>query len=275
MSTFLMKFNNSDEFDINKKIPDVVYLGGDSTPEFKNDYNSYDRRDGSIFSSSKIDSVTFTAEFYLKAKDYITQKLLRHELYQLFFGDRELIRIRTNIDFQKVMYVRPKSFEIKNHSDGINDSIFSIDFEIPGGYKYSMSRSDLISIDDISFGMNFKLDENPEFTHSEMSFRIYNPSDVSVDPYYQRHDLIIRVNAQGPYYSITNETNGTEYEYNKELKETDSLILDGLTTILNNNTDSINSNFGYIKLEKGWNDIVISGAISHTTTFSFPFLYID
>lgn len=275
MSTFLMKFNNSDEFDINKKIPNVVYLGGDSTPEFKNDYNSYDRRDGSIFSSSKIDRVIFTANFYLKAKDYISQKLLRHELYQLFFGDRELIRIRTNIDFQKVMYVRPKSFEIKNHSNGINDSIFSIDLEIPGGYKYSMSRSDAISIDDISFGMNFKLDEKPEFTHSEMSFRIYNPSDISIDPYYQRHDLIIRIKSQGPYYSISNKTNGTEYTYNKELKETDSLILTGLTTILNNNADSINSDFGYIKLEKGWNDIVISGAISHTTTFSFPFLYID
>lgn len=199
---------------------------------------------------------------------------MRHEIYQLF-GDRELVRFRTDIDLEKVMYGRPTSFDIKFIADGSDDSTFSIQFEIPSGYKYSRVRSDVIDVDHTSFGMNFKLTDTPVYKQTATKFKIYNPSDIAIDPYYQRHDLILLIKFSGSSYQVTNQTNGTSYKYNKAIISSDELILNGVATTLNGTPASQNSDFGYIKLEKGWNDITVSGATSHETTFSFPFIYID
>ncbi|ADG39891.1 hypothetical protein LKI_01740 [Leuconostoc kimchii IMSNU 11154] len=250
-------------------------MGGDSTPAFNNLYqDDTNSRDGNRFTTTTFGKLVFTADFLMIAKSYYDQKLLRHEMYQIF-GDRDLVRFRTDIDFQKVMYGRPASFDIKHISDGNSDSVFSIQFEIPSGYKYSLTRSDQISSDDISFGMNFKLPERPTYTHSENKFRIYNPSDIAIDPYYQRHDLLLRINFEGDFYRIENKTNATAYQFNRALTMNENVMLNGLKTSLNGLPDSKDSDFGYLKLEKGWNDIVVTGATSHRTIFSFPFVYID
>lgn len=255
-------------------MPNVRYLGGDSTPAFNNNYQDDATRDGSHFNSTTFGKLIFTANFLLRSRDYYDQKLLRHEIYQLF-GDRNLVRFRTDIDLQKVMYGRPTSFEIKFIADGYDDSLFAIQFEIPSGYKYSLNRSDSVTVDDISFGMNFHLDEQPVYTQTANSFRIFNPSDIAIDPYYQRHDLVLRIQFAGSSYQITNTTNGSSYKYNNASNGTDSIVLNGLSTILNGQPASQNTDFGFIKLEKGWNDIMVKGATSHTTTFSFPFIYLD
>ena len=255
-------------------MPDVVYLGGDSTPAFTNNYQDDVTQDGSQFTGTTFGKLIFTANFLLHSHNFYDQKLLRHEIYQLF-GDRELVRFRTDIDLEKVMYGRPTSFDIKFVNDGSDDSLFSIQFEIPSGYKYSRVRSDAISMDHTSFGMNFKLTDTPVYKQTATKFKIYNPSDIAIDPYYQRHDLMLLIKFSGSFYQITNQTNGTSYKYNQAIGSSDELILNGVATTLNGTPVSQNSDFGYIKLEKGWNDIMVSGAASHETTFSFPFIYID
>lgn len=273
-ATFLLKLQGQDEFNITDRLPNVEYLGGDSTPAFNNVYQDNTTRDGSRLTSVNFSKLLYTANFLLRSQDYYDQKLLRHEIYQLF-GDRKLVRFRTDTDLQKVMYGRPTSFEIKFIADGYDDSLFAIQFEIPSGYKYSLNRSDSVTVDDISFGMNFHLDEKPVYTQTANSFRIFNPSDIAVDPYYQRHDLMLMIKFAGISYQITNTTNGSSYKYNNASNGADNIVLNGLSTILNGQPASQNTDFGFIKLEKGWNDIMVQGATSHTTTFSFPFIYID
>lgn len=273
-ATFLLKLQGQDEFNITDRLLNVEYLGGDSTPAFNNVYQDNTTRDGSRLTSVNFSKLLYTANFLLRSQDYYDQKLLRHEIYQLF-GDRKLVRFRTDTDLQKVMYGRPTSFEIKFIADGYDDSLFAIQFEIPSGYKYSLNRSDSVTVDDISFGMNFHLDEKPTYTQTANSFRIFNPSDIAIDPYYQRHDLMLLIKYVGSSYQITNTTNGTSYQYKNASNGNDNIVLSGLSTMLNGQPASQNTDFGFIKLEKGWNDIVVSGATSHTTTFSFPFIYID
>ena len=263
-----------DEFDLTARLPNVEYLGGDSTPTFNNKYQDNSTKDGSRFTGTTFGKLIFTANFVLHSRNYYDQKLARHEIYQLF-GDRELCRFRTDIDLQKVMYGRPTSFEIKFIADGYDDSLFSIQFEIPSGYKYSLNRSDSVTLEDISFGMNFHIDEQPVYTQTANSFRILNPSDIAIDPYYQRHDLMLLVKFVGSSYQIENTTNCTSYQYKNASNGNDNIVLSGLSTMVNGQPASQNTDFGFIKLEKGWNDIVVSGATSHTTTFSFPFIYID
>ncbi|WP_180676426.1 phage tail domain-containing protein [Leuconostoc citreum] len=270
---FLLKIKGQDEFDITDKIPKVIYLGGDSTPVFNNSYQENPTRDGSRLTRVNFGKLIFTANFLLTSQDYYDQKLLRHDIYQLF-GDRNLVRIRTDIDMGKVMFARPSPFDIKFIENGNNDSLFSILFEIPSGYKYSLERSDSKKLDYLSFGMNLTSNEI-SYNHSENSFKIFNPSDITIDPYYQRHDLMLIINFDGDSYKIENITNNTSYQYNERAKKSDNIVLNGISTILNGNPASQKTDFGYIKLEKGWNDIKVSGATSHTTTFSFPFIFID
>lgn len=270
---FLLKIKGQDEFDITEKLPNVIYLGGDSTPVFNNSYQDNPTRDGSRLTRVNFGKLTFTANFLLTSRDYYDQKLLRHEIYQLF-GDRNLVRIRTDIDMRKIMFARPSPFDIKFIDNGNDDSLFSIQFEIPSGYKYSLMRSDASNLDSISFGMNFDT-ENIAYTHSENNFRIFNPSDITIDPYYQRHDLMLLINFEGNSYKVLNSTNGTSYQYNEKAQKSDNIVLNGISTILNGDPASQKTDFGYIKLEKGWNDITVSGATSHKTTFSFPFIFID
>lgn len=270
---FLLKIKGQDEFDITEKLPNVIYLGGDSTPVFNNSYQDNPTRDGSRLTRVIFGKLTFTANFLLTSRDYYDQKLLRHEIYQLF-GDRNLVRIRTDIDMSKIMFARPSPFDIKFIDNGNDDSLFSIQFEIPSGYKYSLMRSDASNLDGISFGMNFDT-ENIAYTHSENNFRILNPSDITIDPYYQRHDLMLLINFEGNSYKVLNITNGTSFQYNEKAQKSDNIVLNGISTILNGTPASQKTDFGYIKLEKGWNDITVSGATSHKTTFSFPFIFID
>lgn len=91
-----------DEFNITARLPNVKYLGGDSTPSFDNKYQDNTTRDGSRLTGVNFGKLVFTANFILYSQDYYDQKLVRHEIYQIF-GDRELVRIRSDIDFQKVM----------------------------------------------------------------------------------------------------------------------------------------------------------------------------
>ena len=271
---FYIKSKNNDEFNITEKYPSLKYLDGKSYPVFNNNYQSFSGKDGNKFINSSFDKSIFSANFYLRGGDYRDFILTRHDLYSEF-SDRGLIRIRTSEDIDKIMFVRPNNFEINFIDDGNFDSLFSIQFDIVSGYKYSFKRSDESDINELSLGMNFQTMDVPVYTHGLEKFRIFNPSDVIVDPYYQRHDLILRINFEGDSYRITNKTNNTSYSYNEKSIFEDNIILNGLTTTKNGELASQNTDFGFIQLEKGWNDIEVSGAVRHKTTFSFPFVFID
>lgn len=273
-NNLFIKFANQDEFNIVDKLTNVSYLGGQSTPAFKNTYQDITAKDGSMLTSVNFGTLIFTANFFLRSNSYNEQRLLRHEIYSLF-GSRELFRLRTDLDKGKVMFARPTTFEVNFIGDGDNNSLFSIAFEIPSGYKYSSKRSNEIEIDDISFGMNMLSDESVNYTSSDFSFKIYNASDIAIDPYYQKHTLDIMFSFNGPNYTITNNTNKTSYSYNASSQGNDNIILNGLNTLTNDEPNSKVTDFGFLKLEKGWNDISVTGAQGHTTTFSFPFIYID
>ena len=73
---------------------------------------------------------------------------------------------------------------------------------------------------------------------------------------------------------ITNKTNGSSYTYNNSSNGNEQIILDGISTTLNGNPASANTDYGTVTLETGWNDIDVSGADNVDITFSFPFIYL-
>ncbi|MCF2624544.1 phage tail family protein, partial [Ligilactobacillus salivarius] len=64
------------------------------------------------------------------------------------------------------------------------------------------------------------------------------------------------------------------WSYNKSSNGSETILLDGISTTVNGNPATVNTDYGHIVLNTGWNDIVVSGTNSNDITFSFPFIYI-
>lgn len=275
MSKFLIKFDGEPEFDITDRIKRIKYLGGKPTPVFINQYQSFAGVDGQQIIGSNFGSMTFNANFFMPADSYDDFNLIRHTLYHIF-SSRKLFRIRTGEDLNKCMYVKLNNSSIEQIGSGNDDSLFTLTFDIPSGFKQSLVRSDEFNtLKNGSFGMNLATNVPLIYTQTDLSFKIYNPSDTSIDPWINHHDLIIKVNFSGPSMTLTNTTNNTSWTFKKSMGLNDVLQINGITTYLNGTSSGVLTDFGYIKLEKGWNTFTVTGATAHKTTFSFPFLFID
>lgn len=272
-----------DEFDLTEKIPGLDYLGLDnasSSPQFTNNYQDLSGRDGSFFVGQTFAKRTFNERFLLAYRNWEEFQLIKHDLYRLF-GDREQVRVRTDVNDAKVYFGYPTPFDIAPISDGANYANFTIPFDVPDGYRYSLYRSDspyTFQQNGWQFGMN--LPENTDdvsYHFTTNSFRVYNASDIAVDPYYQRHDLQMIIRFSGNYLQVTNKTTNTSWKYNEASDGSHKIVWDGkmLTTYLDDQQANGKTDFGYIKLAAGWNEIECTGASSIDITFSFPFIYLS
>lgn len=265
-----------DEFELSSKIPQLSFLGCTDTPIQTNSYGDFNGVDGSLFYYSNTSRNTITAKFLLKFKDYYQYKALRQEIYRLFM-QKHLYRIRTDAEKTLVNYVIPTSFEIEPFEAFANFSQITIVFDNPSGYKFSRYRSDEQTDiwDEYPLGWHIPIFTEESFKFKEDGFQVFNPSDVSIDPYLKKHDLKIKMKFKGTNVYLENTTNGSNWGFNGQLTRDDIVILDGINTYLNGNPASGQTNFGNLVLDQGWNEISVTGATEIEIIFSFPFIYID
>jgi hypothetical protein len=274
---FWMKIGDQDEFEISQRIKGLLFRSEDSTPQFTNTYQDIANLDGSPFAYQTFARSTVNANFWLQYRDYTDFKLLKHEIYRLF-GYRQLIRIRTSTDPAKVYFVYPTPFEIAPISVGDHNALFTIPFDNPSGYRYSMYRSDsphTFEQNGWQLGMNLLAEGNPTYHFTTTKFKVYNASDIKIDPYLKRHDLKIISKFTGNSLKITNKTNGTVWSYNKKSDGKDTITLNGVNSFFNGKNCNSDTNFQNLELEIGNNDIEVTGATSVDITFSFPFIYLS
>ncbi|WP_323052292.1 phage tail domain-containing protein [Pediococcus acidilactici] len=270
-----LKPKNGDEVDVSKAIKGLIYLGDDEAPSIVSTFQQNAGRDGQILQSINYDKNVINAKFGLNFGDWYDYKMIKHNIYRLF-SQRQSMRIRTDAEPAIVKYVIPATFDISPSSDGSHDAVFTVPFENPSGYKYSLLRSDSLytfNENGWQLGMNLP-SEDLIYTHSEPNFKIFNASDIMIDPYYQSHDLMLKINFDGNSLTVTNKTTNTSWSYVKPAKKTDNIILNGIITTLNGEPASVNTDYGNLTLATGWNDISVTGATDFTVTFSFPFIYI-
>ena len=146
----------------------------------------------------------------------------------------------------------------------------------PNGYRYSLYRSDSLpsTTDGWQFGMNLP-DQLPSYHFTSTSFEVYNASDIAIDSYYQRHDLRVTCKFNGNSLKLTNTTNGSAWTYSKSNDGSHQIVLDGINTYLDGNLANVNTDYGTISLDPGWNSFTATGASSVDVTFSFPFIYLS
>lgn len=266
-----VKEGEAPEFDVSDAIQGLQFLGDDTSPVITNNYQTNVGVDGSILTSTTYDKSIVTSKFQLHFGDYYDFKLAKHEIYRIF-SSRSILRLRTDAEPAIVKFVKPVPFEIKPIEDGAHDSLFEIPFDNPTGYKYSLSRSD--KLDTWQFGMNLPSDQDIKYHFQSTNFKVFNPSDVVIDPYFQKHDLKITIKFKGNSLRIINKTNQSSWSYNKPATKEDTIVLNGIATTLNGNPASADTDFGNLVLEKKWNAISVTGATDVDITFSFPFIYL-
>lgn len=274
----MIKVDNQQEINLCDQIPGLRYLGLDdasSSPQFANQYQDTTGTDGSPFVGQTFAKRTFSEKFWLSFGGYEDLVLAKHELYRLF-GSRKLVRVRTDTSPGKVYFGIPTPFDIAPISAGSNNANFSIPFDAPNGYRYSLYRSDALpsTADGWQFGMNLP-DQLPSYHFTSTSFRVYNASDIKIDPYYQRHDLKVTCKFNGNSLKLTNTTNGSVWTYSKSNDGSHQIVLDGINAYLDGNLANVNTDYGTISLDPGWNSFTATGASSVDVTFSFPFIYLS
>ena len=270
-----LKIGDQPEFNIADKVQGLRYLGDNSTPVINNSFLDVAGVDGSKLQYSTFSRYQIAANFFLRFTDWQDFKLAKHQFYRLF-GQRKLIRMRTDVESSIVRFVYPNLPEIKPSQDYAHDALFTMNFDNPSGYRYSLYRSNSLynfESKTVQFG-ELGLDQIPNYHFTATNFHVFNPSDIAIDPYGQKHDLQIVCHFNGNSMKITNSTNGSEWEYQKSSNGSENIILNGINTTLNGQPASANTDYGNLILDTGWNDITVTGANSVDITFSFPFIYL-
>lgn len=255
----------------------LEYLGWENTPAITNSYTDNQGLDGSVYDSTVFSRSVINARFLLHTSGHYNMQLARHDIYKIF-GTKDLFRIRSDSSPAKVAFVRASSFDITPAKEGSKQALITIPFDNPSGYLYSLYPSDtpyLYSTNGWQLGMNLPNKENLSYSFNKNEFRVYNASDLKIDPYFQKHDLKITMTYEGDSLQLINKTNNSNWKITKELKRNEVVTLDGINTYINGKPASTYTDFGNITLDTGWNDIKVIGATYSNITFSFPFIYLD
>lgn len=271
-----IKVGDQDEIDPSQAIPGLEFLGDTEAPAITNNYQENAGTDGSIFNYATYSKNTINANFHLRFRNWYNLKLAQHDIYRLLLS-KHLIRIRTDAEPAIVKYVRAGNFEIKPTVDGSSSALFTVPFDNPSGYKYSLLNSDKLDSfagDSWQMGMNLPSNDTLSYHFTTSNFKVFNASDITIDPYYQRHELSIITKYTGSYLQLTNTTNNTSWRLNKSSKGGNTVILNGITTTIDGKPASNLTDYGNLALEPGYNNIKVSGATKMSITFSFPFIYL-
>ncbi|MGV0167599.1 phage tail domain-containing protein [Furfurilactobacillus sp. WILCCON 0119] len=261
------------EIDLAASVSSIDVLKIDyGSPQLTPQYLTLPGSDGEQIQTVNFNPSTVTAHLNLEEGSAEGFSVAMDDVYRLLMS-RELIRIRDGVEPFKCAYVIPKPFDV-SQADGMYDTAFDVQFDNPYGFRFSLKNSDDIFSQDelIGLGMHLPLREVP-FNFLSNNFNVYNPSDVAIDPYINRHQVKITVKGSGAF-TLTNTTNNTSIQCKHVLTNTDTFVLDGVRSYLNGNSIGSETDFGHLQLEQGNNQIAITGLNNPNVTFSFPFIYL-
>lgn len=275
-SQLYLQIGSDEEFNLHDKIPEVEFLELSSPPVVNNAYTDNDGIDGSMLNYSTFSLSAITADFYMHFSDWRNFQALKDRIYKLF-DNRQVIRLRTDAQPNMIIYVRSNSFDISPISDGSYDVEFSIVFDNPTGYKYSLLRTDAMTdlFDDYPLGYDIPIQTADDYYATGNSITILNGGDVAIDPYYQHHDLKVKIHYAGDELAIYNHTNGSSWRLTKTLTKSDVVLIDGIDTYVNGTLATDSTDYNTLVLDVGQNDLAIGGSSDFDVTFSFPYVLLD
>lgn len=218
-----------------------------------------------------LQSNTPWVDLLVNARDLADYHLIVEELDRLIFQDKPYF-IWSDMYPGRRFCVTPIPFE--RDREYYKVAKIHIEFDLFKGYAESRGTT----VDPFMFdaelwqvGMGLPNGEDIPYIFTSNSFRVFNAGNIVVDAA-KLHELSLVFSGEGSPI-IQNLTNGDEFIYTKVLKKSDVLVLDGVHSYLNNLKCGRDTNFGYLKLQQGWNQIQIKGCTNINIVFAFRYLY--
>lgn len=169
------------------------------------------------------------------------------------------------------------SAEINHEKLNHSDAEITMTFHCYKGYSESFKETNEYSLysDNWQFENNLLSDSNIKYKHNTTSFSIYNGSTDTINPLL-RHKFKLLINIDAPNgFKLENKTTGDVFEYKKPIKKNTQIMIQGVHPFIGNNRVGIDTNWKWITLDAGYNEIEITGKnIGETSTqWIFPFIY--
>lgn len=154
---------------------------------------------------------------------------------------------------------------------------FEITFSVYKGYSESYKDTSDFDFSDESFQFQQGIigDEAIQYNHNTRYFKIYNGSSDTINPLL-RHKLNIKINVVAPNgFELCNLTTGDIFEYKKALKKRTEISILGVHPYIDNKRVGKDTNYDFITLAPGWNEILIRGeSLTDNPEIEFVFNYI-
>lgn len=232
-------------------------------------------RDGvGLLGPATFGAYNLVLRFFYKGQDTKDYNLLKQRLRALIFRRDPYFIVHSDMPGKKyAVYASENAIE----DIGTRFGKFEMTFIVYKGYSESLLNTSQFSLnkpDKWQFEGGYLSDSDIKYKHTTSSFRIYNGSSDAINPTLG-YELQIKINAEAPNgFKLINNTTGDVFEYKKAIKKNSQLILDGVHPLINNQRVGIDTNWGWINLDKGFNDIEITGKNLGSTTIEFIFNFV-
>ncbi|MDW4349933.1 phage tail family protein [Staphylococcus saprophyticus] len=230
--------------------------------------------DGVLTGASTFAPFELELRFMFSGVDIHDYHLFKHKLRQIIYQREPYYVWHSDMPGKKYA-VLPSVTEIEDLYS--RNGKVTLKFSVFKGYSESLKETDQFSLSsgDWQFEGGLLSDDEIKYKHDTTSFKIYNGSSDTINPLL-RHRFKLIVNIDAPKgFKITNKTTNDTFEYKKVIKSNQTLTINGVHPFINNNRVGIDTNWQWLTLNEGFNDIEITGENINkvSTQWIFPFIY--
>lgn len=260
---------------VNDYISNFIFLEAKSSyPTSVEDSITIKGIDGELPSVASFSPFPLVVKFGLDGMDEKDINLMEQMLRNLFYRRKPYYVVTSDNPGKKFLVNNP---DMNPDYADFSATRFDMTFTVKKGYSESLKETDQFSLSsgDWQFEAGVLSDDEIKYKHTTTSFKIYNGSTGTINPLL-RHKLKVLINLNAPKgFKIKNVTTGDVFEYKKAIKSNQRLTLDGVHPFINNKRVGIDTNWQWLTLDEGFNDIEIIGEnISNVQTqWVFPFIY--
>lgn len=270
-----VKMFNDDFSEIITDIPRLKFLDyNEEGVEVNANTTEINGTDGVLMGPTTFGPFNLVLRFFFSGTDKHDYHLLKQKMRGLLFRREPFYIWHSDMPGKKyAVYTNENSVE----DIGTRFGEFEVTFVVYKGYSESLKDTSQFSLSsgDWQFEAGVLSDDEIKYTHDTTAFKIYNGSSDTINPLL-RHQFKLLVNIDAPKgFKLNNKTTGDVFEYKKGIKKNQQLVINGVHPFINNKRVGIDTNWQWLTLAKGFNDIEITGEnIKEVKTqWIFPFIY--
>ena len=231
-------------------------------------------RDGVIPGAINFAPFSLVLNFYYEGNDMEDLNLFSQTMKSIVHNREPYYIAHSDMpDYKYAVNKAEIEWEVINHGD----STFKVTFNCYKGYAESLYSTDdynLMSSNFWQYENGLISDTDIKYIHTTNNFKIYNASSDKINPLLD-HNLDIYMTVVAPNgFKMKNKTNKTEFNYLGKMKKEWTILLNKTYPYINKKRIGKDTDKGYLILDKGINDISITGDGLEIKKIKFDFNFI-